>query len=87
MLNPFPAVVVPVPRIKLPNDALWEKRLVDDAVVEKSVVVVALVKTFLPEKVLLSPRSVEEADDPATVVIHVPFTLKQPLVRLIPPLL
>ena len=60
-LMPFPAVVVPVPRVNDPKDADWEKRLVDDAVVVKKDVLVALPKTFLPEKVLLSIRSVEEA--------------------------
>ena len=47
-----------------------------------NVVEVALVRVVLPEKVLWSERRVVEADDP--LVIQVPFTEKQPLVRLIP---
>ena len=41
------------------------------------------VKGLLPENVLLSPRSVEEAAVP--VLIQAPFTEKQPLEMLIPP--
>jgi hypothetical protein len=41
-------------------------------------------KTFVPAKVLLSTRSVDDAELPLPFVMHVPFTAKQPPARLIP---
>ena len=60
MLKPLLADVVPSPRVRDPKAAEAEKRFVDDAVVEKRLVVVALVKVLLPEKVLLLVSSVVE---------------------------
>ena len=59
-------------------------RLGSHSVVAVRRVVVAFEKISFPVKVLLSPRRVEEADDPPPV-IQVPLTAKQPLVRLMPP--
>ena len=60
-------------------ERIEEKKLVevDCVVVERRM----LAKTFAPEKVLLSPRSVEDA---AVVPMQVPNIEKQPPVRLIP---
>ena len=52
-LIPLPAVVVPRPRVRDPKDAFAEKRLVDEAVVEKKLVEVAFVSVTLPVKVLV----------------------------------
>lgn len=71
-------------RLSDPSDAVCAKRLVDDAVVLKRLVVVALasvvlpVKLLVPEKVLLLARSVEEA---AVIVMVVPGTKEVPLMR------
>ena len=53
MLMPLDAVVVPKPNVKVPKDADWEKRLVDDAVVEKKLVEVAEARVVLPVKALV----------------------------------
>jgi len=65
----------------------------DDVILEiASEVVVALVvvervmllKIFAPENALLSERSVEEADEPALALKHVPLIAKHPVVIAIP---
>jgi hypothetical protein len=88
--EPVPPFATPraVARFKLPKFANCEKRFVDEAVVEKKLVEVALPsvtlpeKVVVPEKVLLSMRSVVEAELPPT---QVPLIEKHPLVRLMPP--
>ena len=76
-LMPLPAVVVPRPRVSDPKDALAEKRFVEEAVVEKRLVVVALVNVLLPEKELLFARSVVEE----TTMFAVPSKVTPLIVR------
>ena len=67
------ATVSLLTRLRVPSPAAWLKRFVDDAVVEKKLVVVALAKVvlpvnaFVPLNVLLSARSVELAADPSRI--------------------
>jgi hypothetical protein len=73
-----------VARESEPSEPVCEKRFVDDAVVEKRFVVVAFPNMFNPVHVLLSERSVEEAELPPPPT-QVPPIEKQPAVRLMPP--
>jgi hypothetical protein len=58
MFTPLPAVVVPVPRVRAPKDAVCANRFVDDAVVEKKLVLVAFARVVLPETASVEPRVV-----------------------------
>ena len=75
------------PAVRKPIVPALEKRFVEEAVVAKKVVEVALPKVTFPVNVLaplhvlVSERSVEEAELPET---QTPFTAKQPAARLMP---
>jgi hypothetical protein len=92
-VTPSVPLNVPFPPVKVPTVMAFEKRFVDEAVVEKSVVEVAFVSVtfpvnvFAPENVLVSERSDEEAavtvmESPLAKVV--PFTV--PRVPLMYPL-
>ena len=76
------------PAVREPIVPALEKRFVEEAVVAKKVVEVALPKVTFPVKVLaplhvlMSERRVEDAEEP--LERQVPFTAKQPAPRLMP---
>jgi len=78
-----PAILKTLP--EAPVSKVVPRSVPAQSVVEVNSVEVALVKVSLPVKVLLSMRSVEEAElPPPPPVIQVPLIEKQPLVRLRP---